>query len=281
MFRFITRRPLWVNILAGIFLALAVFSIVILSLGWLTHHNDARTVPPLLGKTLAQAEKILADAGFELVVQDSVFNDTLKPLQVVRQVPDEYEVVKSSRTVYLTINRAEPPLVEMPNIVGYSLRSAEFTLNNMGLKLGDTTFKPDFAKNTVLAQLYNGVAIQPGAKIRQGSRVDLVIGSGLGASFLVPNLIGLTYTDAKSVLEDKGIGLGSVIPAAGVTDTAAAFVYRQSPERFDAEGNTRSIRPGQIVDIWLSQERPVVDSAGSSGGNRKDSLPQEPSDTPE
>lgn len=279
MFQFLTRRPLWVNILAGIFLALAVFSIVILSLGWLTHHNDAKTVPPLLGKTLAQAEKILADAGFDLVVQDSIFNDTLKPLQIVRQVPDEYEVVKSNRTVYLTINRAEPPLVEMPNIVGYSLRSAEFTLNNMGLKLGDTTFKPDFAKNTVLQQLYNGVAIQPGAKIRQGSRVDLVIGSGLGSSFLVPNLVGLTYADAKALLDGKGIGLGSVIASGGVADTAAAFIYRQNPERFDAEGNARSIRPGQIVDIWLSVERPVVDSTGS--GNGQDSLQKDTPGTPE
>ncbi|WP_300602274.1 PASTA domain-containing protein [Niabella sp.] len=275
MFQFLTRRPLWVNILAGIVLALVIFSIVILSLGWLTHHNDAKTVPPLLGKTLAQAEKILADAGFDLVVQDSIFNDTLKPLQIVRQVPDEYEVVKSNRTVYLTINRAEPPLVEMPNIVGYSLRSAEFTLNNMGLKLGDTTFKPDFAKNTVLQQLFNGVSIQPGAKIRQGSRVDLVIGSGLGTSFLVPNLVGLTYAEAKALLDGKGLGIGSVIPAAGVTDTAAAFIYRQNPERFDVDGNARSIRPGQIVDVWLSLERPVVDSTG--GGSRGDSLQK---DTP-
>lgn len=277
MFRFITRRPLWVNILAGIILALAVFSMVILSLGWLTHHNDAQTIPPLLGKTLSQAEKILTDAGFEVVVQDSIFNDTLKPLQVVRQVPDEYEVVKSNRTVYLTINRAAPPLIEMPNIVGYSLRSAEFTLTNMGLKLGDTTFKPDFAKNTVLEQLYNGVAIQPGAKIRQGARIDLVIGSGLGTSFLVPRLVGLTYAEAKALLEGKGLGMGSVIPSADVTDTASAFVYRQNPDRFDAEGNARSIRPGQIVDVWLSLERPVVDSTGS--GTLPDSLRQEAPDT--
>ncbi|MBZ4187889.1 PASTA domain-containing protein [Niabella beijingensis] len=273
MFRFITRRPLWVNILAGIVLALAVFSMVILSLGWLTHHNDAKTVPPLLGKTFSQAEKILTDAGFEVVVQDSIYNDTLKPLQVVRQVPDEYEVVKSSRTVYLTINRAAPPLIEMPNIVGYSLRSAEFTLNNMGLKLGDTTFRPDFAKNTVLEQLYNGVAIQPGAKIRQGAKIDLVIGSGLGTSFLVPNLVGLTYSEAAATLGGKGIGIGSVILSPGVTDTASAFVYRQNPERFDVDGNPRSIRPGQIVDVWLSQERPVVDSTG--GGSSRDSLKED------
>lgn len=275
MFKFLTSRPLWVNILAGVVLALIVFCLVILSLGWLTNHNDSKTVPPVLGKTLEQAEKALSAAGFTIEVQDSVFIDSLKPLQVVRQVPDEYEVVKSNRTVYLTINRAVPPLVEMPNIVGYSLRSAELSLQNLGLKLGDTTFKPDFAKNSVLQQLYNGVDIQPGAKIRVGSKIDLVIGNGLGSSVAVPNLIGLTYADAKTLLGDKGIGLGSVIVSGGVTDTSSAFVYKQSPDRFDVDGSRRSIRPGQIIDVWLSVERPVVDSTGAANdGPPTDSLPQ-------
>lgn len=267
MFKFLTSRPLWVNILVGVILAVAVFSLVILSLGWLTNHNDAKTVPPLIGKTLAQAEKILSDAGFQVEVQDSVYIDSLKPLQIVRQVPDEYEVVKSNRTVYLTVNRATPPLVEMPNLVSYSLRSAELSLLNMKLKLGDTTFRPDFAKNSVLEQRYNGVIIQPGAKIPEGSKVDLVIGNGLGSSFSVPDLIGLTYSEARASLDSKGVGLGSVITSPGVSDTANAYVYRQNPERFDVDGNLRSIRPGQIVDLWLSLERPVVDST-SSGGRR-------------
>ncbi|WP_008584541.1 PASTA domain-containing protein [Niabella soli] len=271
MFKFITSRPLWVNIVAGVTLALALFSAVILSLGWLTHHNDAKTVPSVLGKTLPQAEKILSDAGFSIEVQDSVYIDSLKPLQVVRQIPDELDVVKSTRTVYLTINRAVPPLVEMPNIIGYSLRSAELTLQNLRLKLGDTTFKPDFAKNSVLQQLYNGVDIQPGAKIREGSKIDLVVGNGLGTSVSVPNLIGLTFGDAKAVLEGKGLGLGSVITSGGVTDTLNAFVYRQSPDRFDIDGTPRTIRPGQIVDIWLSLERPVVDSTSAGNGNKIDS----------
>lgn len=225
----------------------------------------------MLGKTLPQAEKILSDAGFSIEVQDSVYIDSLKPLQVVRQIPDELDVVKSTRTVYLTINRAVPPLVEMPNIIGYSLRSAELTLQNLRLKLGDTTFKPDFAKNSVLQQLYNGVDIQPGAKIREGSKIDLVVGNGLGTSVSVPNLIGLTFGDAKAVLEGKGLGLGSVITSGGVTDTLNAFVYRQSPDRFDIDGTPRTIRPGQIVDIWLSLERPVVDSTSAGNGNKIDS----------
>ncbi|HRN49189.1 MAG TPA: PASTA domain-containing protein, partial [Niabella sp.] len=114
MFNFITKRPLWVNILVGAILAMLVFFAFISLLGWFTNHGDAKTVPPVLGKTLPEAQKILEKAGFEFEIQDSTYIDSLKPLQIIRQVPDEFEVVKSSRTVFLTINRAEPPLIDMP-----------------------------------------------------------------------------------------------------------------------------------------------------------------------
>jgi eukaryotic-like serine/threonine-protein kinase len=271
MFRFITSKPLWVNILAGIFLALAILVLGILSLGWLTNHNNSRTVPSVMGKTFPEAQAILEKAGFAVEIQDSIYIDSLKPLQVTRQIPDEGELVKRSRTVYLTINRAAPPIVEMPNIVGYSLRSAEMVLANVGLKLGDTTFKPDFAKNSVLQQLYNGVIIQPGAKIRVGSKISLVIGDGLGdAVVAIPNLIGMTYMEAKTLLEGKGVGFASVIAYPDVKDTANAYIYRQNPERFDEEGHLRTIRAGQLIDIWLSAEKPEMHTP-AIGAYSKDS----------
>lgn len=270
MFKFITNKPLWVNILVGALLAFGIFAGVVLSLGWFTNHNDAKTVPPVLGKSLTQAQETLDKAGFVVEIQDSVYIDTLKPLQVVRQIPDEYEVVKSSRTVYLTINRALPPLIEVPNVLGYSLRNAEMVLINAHLKMGDTTFRPDFAKNSVLEQLYNGVPIQPGAKVRQGSVISLVIGNGLGGSAIgVPNLFGMTYSQAKALLDSNGIMLASVIPDADVTDQANAFIYKQNPNRFDEEGNLRIIRPGQVLDIWLSTAKPEMKTSGSN--EKKDS----------
>lgn len=262
MFKFITNRPLWVNVLVGLLLALAIFVGFISMLGWFTSHNDAKTVPPVLGKTITQAQEILDKAGFVVEIQDSVYIDSLKPFQVVRQIPDEYEVVKSSRTVYLTINRGVPPLVEVPNILGYSLRNAEMVLLNAHLKLGDTTFRPDFAKNSVLEQLYNGLPIQPGAKVRQGSSISLVIGNGLGGRVVaIPNLIGMTYAEAKALLDSQGIMLASVIPGVDVRDTANAYVFKQNPERFDDEGNLRTIQAGQVVDIWISIEKPVTKNA--------------------
>ena len=265
MFKFITSRPLWVNILVGIVLAVVIFVVMISSLGWFTNHNDAKTVPSVTGKSLTEAQKILNDAGFTVEIQDSIYHDSLPPLQVIRQVPDEMEVVKSTRTVYLTYNRQTPPLVEMPRVVGYSFRNAIMVLENAGLKLGDTTFRPDFAKNSVLEQLYNGVTIQPGAKIAMGSRIGLVIGSELSnAAFAIPNLVGLTVQQARELLNSKNIYLASIIADPEVRDTASAFVYRQSPDRFDDEGRVISIREGQVMDIWISATAPVKDSTTNS-----------------
>ena len=60
MFKFITDRPLWVNILAGFILAVGVFSIFILSLNWITHHGKSKAVPSVVGKTYDEAQSILS-----------------------------------------------------------------------------------------------------------------------------------------------------------------------------------------------------------------------------
>ncbi len=125
-------------------------------------------------------------------------------------------------------------MIEMPNLVGYSFRSAEMSLRNMGLRLGDTLYKPDFARNSVLEQLYNGNPIEPGTKIPMGSSITLVLGTGVGeAEFLVPNLIGMTYDDAKVVVESSGLNFFSVIADEDVKDTNNAYIYWQNPERFE------------------------------------------------
>src|SRR6185436_3141093 len=167
MFKFITHRPLWVNILAGIILAIVIFGVFFLSLNWLTNHGNSTTVPSVTGKKFEEARKQLTKSGFEIEIQDSVYVDTLPAMVVLKQIPDGDEVVKTNRTVYLIINRSVPPIVEMPNLNGYSYRNAEMVLKNMDLRIGDTTFKPDFAKNSVLEQWYKGEIISPGTQIRK------------------------------------------------------------------------------------------------------------------
>jgi eukaryotic-like serine/threonine-protein kinase len=259
--KYITGRPLWYNILVALFLVFLLGLLFTLSLNWITQHGVARTVPSVTGKKIDEVRDLLEKQGFEVVIQDSVFYDSLQPSVVIKQIPEPDAVVKVNRTVYVTINRTIPPDVEMPNLVGYSFRNAELVLANMGLRLGDTTFRPDFAKNSVLEQLYNGKSVTPGTKIRVGSAISLVLGTGIGnEEMVVPRLLGLTYEEAKILLESHGLILGVALPDPDVRDTANAFVYRQSPNTRDEKGRQFRIRPGQMMDIWLSTQKPNIDS---------------------
>jgi beta-lactam-binding protein with PASTA domain len=259
VFKFITGKPLWVNILFSIVIIFIVLFLFLLSLNYFTQHGKTLTIPAVTGITLGEASKVLEENGFEIEIQDSLYVDTAAPLSVLRQFPEADAVVKRNRTVYLTVNRAVPPTIEMPNFVNMTYRSAEMALKQYGLKLEDTVYKLDFAKNAVLDQLYNGEPIKPGAKIQMGSGIVFVLGSGLGAfEFSVPNLVGLTYSEALTLLESNHLNPGAVIIDSDVRDTANAFVYRQRPERLRYDRSINRIHPGQVMDMWLSVQRPVI-----------------------
>ena len=258
MFKFITGKPLWVNILFSLVLVFLLLFIFLLSLNFFTKHGSTLTIPSVTGIPLQDATKLLEDNGFEIEIQDSVYVDSAGPLSVLRQFPEADAVVKQNRTVYLTINRAVAPMIEMPNFINMTYRSAELAVKQYGLKLEDTVYKHDFAKNSVLDQLYEGESIRPGQKIAMGSSIILVLGSGLGADeFSVPDLFGLTYAEAKLLLESNYLNTGAVIINPNVVDTVNAFVYRQRPEKFGFENRVNRIRAGQSIDVWIGAERPV------------------------
>jgi eukaryotic-like serine/threonine-protein kinase len=203
-------------------------------------------------------------------IQDSIYTDTTKPYTVVKQFPDADEVVKVNRTVFLTINRAVPPLVEMPNLEGFSFRSAEMALRNNNLKFGDTTFAPDFSVGTVLKQMHKGQRIAPGTKIRMGSVIDFVLSDGVGEKeFSVPVIVGMTYAQAERMLREVGISFGSKIVQPDVEDTASAYIYDQRPTRFNDEKKIQHIRPGQTMDHGcLAAKRQTCKRFHRCGRNR-------------
>lgn len=257
MFKFLTTKPLWVNIVAGLVLLLLLLLIFLGSLALLTQHGKTMKIPSVTGMSFAEAKKSLQSAGFEVQIQDSVYYDTMPPLRVVKQFPEADNLVKVNRTVYLTINRSEAPIIQMPNLVSMTFRNAEMILRQYGLRLEDTLFKPSFAKNSVLDQIYKGASLKPGSPIQQGSAITLVLGSGIGGTgFIVPDLFGLTYPEAKGRLDSMGLTLGSVAIDPDVRDTTVGYIRRQIPEQFGEGGVPNRIRPGQSIDIWLGAQKP-------------------------
>jgi eukaryotic-like serine/threonine-protein kinase len=268
VFSFITKRPLWINLVFALVLFFLIAFLFFSSLKCLTRHGKILKIPEVTGKKYTEAKKTLEAEGFEVILQDSIYIDSIPALTVLKQFPDAEDLVKVNRAVYLTVNRSVPPLVEMPDLVGKSLRITLMTLEQFGFKLGDTTFKPDFAKNSILSQTYKGKDIKPGTKIPMGSEISFVVGSGLGDDDMsVPDLVGMRYGEAKTYLEAHGLG-SVIIPEKNIKDTLNAFIFRQNPERLTEDKKVNRIRQGQIIDLWLSKERRVI--ADSTQNNNPD-----------
>lgn len=265
MFKFITHRPFWVNLLAAAALGFLIIFFTLQLLGWITKHGEYLTVPAVKGKATADAIKLLEDKGFDVVISDSVYTDTLKRGTVIKQLPEENSTVKINRTVFITVNRYVPPMLVMPSLEGKGINFVIDILQRNHLQLGDTTFRFDFAKGTVLEQQYKGQRIAPGSKIQWGSRIDLVISKGLDeeSNKVVPDFIGKTYGEVKAELDSLGV-LVALVPTPDVKDTMSAFIYKQRPSHFDESKQLQFIKPGMIMDIFLSKEMIIITDSVNS-----------------
>ncbi len=260
----ILKKPLWMNMLIGFGVAICLFIIFFFSLGWITGNGETEKVPAVIGLDVAAAEKNLIALGFDVELQDSIYVDTLARNAVLRQTPEADEVVKKGRTVYLTVNRVIAPQVDMPNLVGFSIKSAETYLKVLGLRLGSIQMVPDQNKNVVIDQLVNGQPIAPGSKIPSGTLIHFLVGDG-GASggMFMPDLVGLTYEQAKAQLISLGLNLGVVTVNGSIADSASAFVFDQNPSAYGSQIDSlgmpiqNSVTKGATINLVLDKVAPV------------------------
>lgn len=252
---FIKSRIFWINIA----LMLVATLILVLALGAMlrsyTNHNQYITLNDLSGLTLNQVEEYLEFKNLKFEILDTNnYNPDLLPLSVIRQNPDPQSKVKEGRTVYLWLNASVPPMVELPELAGkQSLDMALIKLKNRGFIVGDIIERPSEEKNAVLEVLVAGKKITEAANFPKGTKVDLVIGGGLGGTrFRVPCLLGKTLAEVKFTVLAYDLNIGNIrFEMAGLIDSSSAVVYRQTPGCIDG-----MIRMGEAIDIELIQDLP-------------------------
>jgi eukaryotic-like serine/threonine-protein kinase len=130
--------------------------------------------------------------------------------------------------------------VTVPDLTGMTVTEASTTLNDAGLRLGTVTNKstPDAAQGTVLSQ-----TPKAGAQAGEGGSVDVVVASA--AAVAVPNLLGLTQSEATAQITGAGFTLG-VIAQAFDENAPAGQVVGQAP----AAGT--QLLPGSQIGITVS-----------------------------
>jgi len=256
-----SRRDVWLHL--GIILCLIgslVLGFFYLYLPWTTHHGQIVTVPDLVGMQQTELDTYLNSRDLEYLVEDSTFNPDKPALSVLSQYPPPGQKVKVGRKIFITLNSRQPPLVKMPNLVNRSVTNAEGELESYGLKKGEITYVPDLQFNAVLKQVYKGKEITEGTQLPKGSKIDLVVGNGLGnQEFDTPNLVGSNFDEAGFTLSGLDLKVGTVIYEP-TSEKPAGTVTRQRP----ATGE--KIRVGEQIDLWVSGPDPAANPASEEGG---------------
>ena len=167
---------------------------------------DVCVVPDTVGKSLADATKLITGAGCVAVPKDGGPGPDKDKGNVIKQGTPPGSDVPLGTPVEITIGG---PGCNVPTVVGQTIKEATKTLADNGCQLGDTTTGTDSGggtPGTIQSQNPPGGGILPA-----GTRVDVALVPGGGTvlaaastSCTVPGLIGMTEADARTKVEAAG-----------------------------------------------------------------------------
>jgi beta-lactam-binding protein with PASTA domain len=249
--KFLTSRVFLKHLVLSVVIIIAIIVIVLQQLKSYTHHGEAYPVPDFTGLTYNEIEATAQQAHLKYEIIDSMHFDGANPGAVVEQVPEPGFKVKKNRIVFLTINSTVPEVVVLPKLTDVSFRQALGLLENCGLKPGKITYQPSEFNNLVLHVEQDSKVLNQDDVVQKGSSIDMVIGSNNGIQDTpLPNLTGMTYTEAESVLTSYMLNTGSLIFDGTILspeDSLAAIIWKQYPGK-----NIKLVSLGTSIDLWLT-----------------------------
>lgn len=175
-------------------------------------------VPDLIRRNISEAGKILDRVQLRLGEVNKRHSDQ-EAGTVVRQSPEAHSRVKRGTPVNIWI--AESEIVEVPNLVRRHVDKAEGILSKLKLRLGEIAKRDsDQEVGTILQQ--EPVA---GNRVSVGTSVNLLIATRRMVQ--VPNLVGQSIGQAKEILKETRLQIGSL--AEEVSNRKPGTVFQQNP----------------------------------------------------
>jgi beta-lactam-binding protein with PASTA domain len=170
--------------------------------------SGVTTAPDLVGKTEAEAARVLADQGLVLRRAEGGgrFDPEIPAGAVLVQEPAARTLVKRGSPVEVVLSLG-PERLTVPELAGRGLPAAQVTLAAAGLTLGRTLqIYSDRDRGTVVEQ-----APAPGSSVAPMASVDLLLSRGdTSATYLMPDLVYRDYDRVRTFFVDRGFRFGSV-----------------------------------------------------------------------
>jgi serine/threonine-protein kinase len=194
-----------------------------------------RTVPAVIGKSLADAQSDLEGEGLRVQVRHA-YSDTVRRGLVIDQNPLARQQIPFGSSVTITVSEGRRP-VDVPNVIGETSAAAQTDLVGKGLnpKLHQA-YSTTVPAGDVISQ-----RPAPGATVPIDSTVHLVISLG-PKTFPMPSVVGLPSSSAQSQLE----GLGLQVHVVRIPNSPGDNVVGQTPAR------DFTVEQGETVTIYVA-----------------------------
>jgi beta-lactam-binding protein with PASTA domain len=188
------------------------------------------------------------DLRFEVL--DTGYQQNKKSFVVLKQIPESGSAVKIGRKIYLTINAADPPQIDIPDIIDYSIRSGLQQLKTAKLE-GETHYINDPNKDVVIRIEVEGKSVtkeelKKGYKVQQGTKIKLFVGDGQrNNNFSMPNVLDRKFAEAETFLTGNGLRIGQVHYQKDESKSPGT-VLQQRP------GPGTKVAPGTSIELWVT-----------------------------
>ena len=203
------------------------------------------TVPNVIGLNIEDAERILNREGLKyqpIYVSDA--NE--KANHVLKQVPDENEIMQKGDTVILSVSSG-PSQLQMPDLLGMKVEDAMTMLKNMGLVSSyQRVTNDEYPVGTVVSQ--NPAANE---KVDKESAITFNVSGG---KTTVPRLRNLTLEEAEEMLKQYQLQMS---PMLNYVDTRDAKEHG----RISGQTPADSIEVMEDTEISLNVFRYPTDKA--------------------
>ena len=222
--------------------------------------GNTKSVPDVSGKSEADAQKELEDAGFK-VTSSFQYDDNVENGNVISTTPAAGTKAEKGTQITMLVSKGSDKK-SVPNVRGMEDSAAQNTIKNYGFNVGSVTYQysDSVSKGLVISQ---GVAA--GTKAAAGTSISLVVSSGPKPEekIEVRGFVGQSESELNSWASQNGLYTNK--SDSQYSDTyAAGTIISMSP-------SSGSVSKGSTISYVVSLgSNPSNNSGSDNSGNTSD-----------
>ena len=232
------RAAVTAAVITSIVVVLAAILIAARVLGLWGAGNPEEIIPDLRGMELSEAQEKYPN--YQIVQTETEYDDTYEEGQIISQDPEAKGKAKGVTVIQVVVSMGAETFV-LDDYSNMNHIQAKTALNNLGLSVKEEQEESNsYDKDVVIRH-----SPASGSRVHKGDTVTLYVSSGQSESTtIVPSLLGMSVSQARSLLRQNDLELGNV--SSVESDTTKDLIVSQS------HSSNSSVEKGTSIDVVIS-----------------------------